>query len=177
MKLTFFSFRNLRLAASLALGLSVGNTVWGAPSIQSTVVAPNPLVGGQGFTITVNASQDVTQGAATVDFRPAATVLLRVPLAKQGPAWIGTGVVPTNLKLPPGANASVKVQMFDASRQLVQSTINVGVSTESITAVFAGGVLTITGDDHDNTIIASRDAAGNILINNGAVLVTGGTPT
>jgi Ca2+-binding RTX toxin-like protein len=37
--------------------------------------------------------------------------------------------------------------------------------------------LTVFGDDLDNVITESRDAAGNILINGGAVLVTGGTPT
>jgi Ca2+-binding RTX toxin-like protein len=41
----------------------------------------------------------------------------------------------------------------------------------------AGGVLTVLGDAADNTITVSRDAAGKILVNNGAVAVAGGTPT
>ena len=41
----------------------------------------------------------------------------------------------------------------------------------------ATGVLTTTGDNHDNTITTSRDTAGNIFINNGAVSVQGGQPT
>ena len=41
----------------------------------------------------------------------------------------------------------------------------------------ATGFLSVTGDNADNTIITSRDAAGNILINGGAVPVDGGTPT
>ncbi len=178
MKSVFISFRNLRVAASLAVGLGLGNAVWGAPSIQSIQVTPNPLNIGQNFSITVATSPDVVQGTATVDFRPAAAVLLRVPLALQGTNWTGTGLVPAGLQLPSGASAAVKAMMFDGNRQLAQSVLNVPVATTtSITAVFAGGVLTITGDDNDNTLIASRDAAGTILVNNGAVPVTGGVAT
>ena len=39
------------------------------------------------------------------------------------------------------------------------------------------GVLTTLGDALDNTITTSRDAAGSILINGGAVPVQGGQPT
>jgi Ca2+-binding RTX toxin-like protein len=39
------------------------------------------------------------------------------------------------------------------------------------------GVLSVFGDAIDNTIAASRDAAGNILINNGAVAIAGDRPT
>src|SRR6185436_18247140 len=39
------------------------------------------------------------------------------------------------------------------------------------------GVLTVFGDAGDNTIAVSRDAAGRILVNGGAVAVRGGTPT
>src|SRR6516164_8403450 len=38
-------------------------------------------------------------------------------------------------------------------------------------------VLTVFGDNLDNTITVSRDAAGKILVNGGAVSVLGGTPT
>src|SRR5829696_3083732 len=37
--------------------------------------------------------------------------------------------------------------------------------------------LSVFGDNADNTIVASRDAAGNILLNNGSISVAGGTPT
>ena len=49
----------------------------------------------------------------------------------------------------------------------------------AITASFLPGarVLSVFGDGLGNTIRASRDAAGNILINNGAVTVLGGIPT
>jgi Ca2+-binding RTX toxin-like protein len=39
------------------------------------------------------------------------------------------------------------------------------------------GVLTVTGDSLDNSITISRNAAGAILVNSGAVTVIGGTPT
>jgi Ca2+-binding RTX toxin-like protein len=49
----------------------------------------------------------------------------------------------------------------------------------SVTAVFspASHVLTVFGDAADNTIAISRNAAGGILINGGAVKVVGGSPT
>jgi Ca2+-binding RTX toxin-like protein len=40
-----------------------------------------------------------------------------------------------------------------------------------------GGVLTILGDANNNNIEISRNAAGRILVNGGAVTVVGGTPT
>jgi Ca2+-binding RTX toxin-like protein len=45
------------------------------------------------------------------------------------------------------------------------------------TASFSGGILTVFGDAANNTITISRDAAGKILVNGGAVAVSGGTPT
>ena len=47
----------------------------------------------------------------------------------------------------------------------------------AIKASFSAGVLSVFGDNLDNTILVSRDAAGTILINGGAVSVTGGHPT
>ena len=49
----------------------------------------------------------------------------------------------------------------------------------AIRANFSAGAgrLSVFDDNLDNTIVASRDAAGNILINGGAVAVTGGQPT
>jgi Ca2+-binding RTX toxin-like protein len=41
----------------------------------------------------------------------------------------------------------------------------------------ATGQLTVNGDAADNTITISRDAAGNILVNGGAIAITGGMPT
>src|SRR5262245_46831651 len=49
----------------------------------------------------------------------------------------------------------------------------------SVTASFAvgSGVLSVFGDNLDNTIVVSRDAAGRVLVNGGAVSIVGGTPT
>ncbi|HEY7427637.1 MAG TPA: calcium-binding protein [Gemmataceae bacterium] len=49
----------------------------------------------------------------------------------------------------------------------------------SVTASFSPGtgILTVLGDSLNNNIAVSRDAAGQILVNGGAVAVQGGTPT
>jgi Ca2+-binding RTX toxin-like protein len=49
----------------------------------------------------------------------------------------------------------------------------------AITASFsaAAGVLTVNGDAGNNTVVVSRDAAGRILVNGGAVAILGGAPT
>src|SRR6478752_5026861 len=49
----------------------------------------------------------------------------------------------------------------------------------AVTATFlpVAGTLTVVGDSLDNTIVVSRNAAGGLLVNGGAVAVTGGTPT
>jgi Ca2+-binding RTX toxin-like protein len=49
--------------------------------------------------------------------------------------------------------------------------------TPAVNAFFSAGGLTVIGDALDNTIAVSRDAAGTILVNGGAVPVSGGTPT
>ena len=50
-------------------------------------------------------------------------------------------------------------------------------ASAATTATFSSGVLTVLGDAADNSIVISRDAAGRILVNNGAVAVVGGSPT
>ena len=50
-------------------------------------------------------------------------------------------------------------------------------ASAATTARFSSGVLTVTGDSLSNVISVSRDAAGNILVNGGAVPVTGGPST
>lgn len=49
----------------------------------------------------------------------------------------------------------------------------------AVTAVFtpSSGVLSVFGDSADNTIVVSRDAAGKIQVNDGAINVSGGTPS
>ena len=52
-------------------------------------------------------------------------------------------------------------------------------ASAAVTASFnaQAGMLTMHGDSLDNSITISRDAAGRILVNGGAVVVVGGTPT
>ena len=54
-----------------------------------------------------------------------------------------------------------------------------GISAEAATidAVFANGVLTVRGNARANAITITRNAAGRILVNGGAIPVSGGTPT
>jgi Ca2+-binding RTX toxin-like protein len=49
----------------------------------------------------------------------------------------------------------------------------------SVTASFSpgAGVLSVIGDAQDNTIVVSRNAAGQLLVNGGAVSIQGGAPT
>jgi Ca2+-binding RTX toxin-like protein len=51
------------------------------------------------------------------------------------------------------------------------------VAEAATTATFANGVLTVVGDAQPNNVVISRNAAGVILVNGGAVPVSGGTPT
>src|SRR5262245_8792921 len=43
----------------------------------------------------------------------------------------------------------------------------------AVTAISAGGVLTVLGDNNANTIVISRDASGKLLVNNGSVNIAG----
>jgi hypothetical protein len=49
----------------------------------------------------------------------------------------------------------------------------------AVTATFipTSGVLTVFGDSLNNTITTSRNVAGNLLVNGGAVAIRGGTAT
>src|SRR5690349_18973317 len=47
----------------------------------------------------------------------------------------------------------------------------------SVTALFAGGTLFVTGDDAANDITISRTVGGTILVNGGDVSINGGVPT
>ena len=71
-----------------------------------------------------------------------------------------------------------------ARRLLVSIALAVGLfaatavpASAAVTATFASGTLSVFGDGANNTITISRDAAGKILVNGGAVTVRGGTAT
>jgi Ca2+-binding RTX toxin-like protein len=50
-------------------------------------------------------------------------------------------------------------------------------ASAAVSATFNSGVLSVFGDSLSNSVTVSRDAAGNILVNGGAVRVVGGTAT
>jgi Ca2+-binding RTX toxin-like protein len=71
-----------------------------------------------------------------------------------------------------------------ARRLLASALLAAGViagstapASAAVTATFNSGTLSVFGDSLTNTITVSRNAAGNILVNGGAVTVAGGTPT
>src|SRR5262245_12957378 len=47
----------------------------------------------------------------------------------------------------------------------------------AVTSTFSNGELNVIGDSLDNNTAVSRDAAGLILVNGGAVATSGGIPT
>ena len=170
--------RNIRCALLAGLGLSLGNLAWANPSIQNVEVSPNPLIAGAPFTITVTASADVAFASAVADFRKGNPPLVEIPLTNQGSVWTGSGTVPSDLPVRPNQDeVKLRVLVTDAALHRDQEMIHLDVTEPTISAVFAGGVLTVTGDNQDNTLIASRDAAGTILVNGGAIPITGGVAT
>ena len=50
-------------------------------------------------------------------------------------------------------------------------------ASAAVTATFSNGVLSVNGDSLANNITVSRNAAGQLLVNGGAISVVGGTPT
>ena len=71
-----------------------------------------------------------------------------------------------------------------ARRLLAGSVLAAGVLAASsvpahaaVNSTFSAGVLTVSGDLLNNSIAISRNAAGAILVNGGAVATSGGTPT
>jgi Ca2+-binding RTX toxin-like protein len=81
----------------------------------------------------------------------------------------------------PGSKDSLQ---RSARRLLAGGVLALGVlaatsatASAAVTGTFGNGTLTVTGDSLDNNITVSRNAAGQILINGGAVNVVGGTPT
>src|SRR3569833_2015360 len=167
-----------QFAASLALTLSLGSA-WAKPTIDSVTISPNPMVAGQTFTIAVTASPDAVQGNVSVQFHPGDRQSLFFPLTQQGSVFTGTAAVPLELtfKHDEEADAKIKVILFDSTGHKTEQNLRVNVGIPTITAVFNGGILTVTGDNHDNSITVSRDAAGSLLANGGVVTITGGTPT
>jgi Ca2+-binding RTX toxin-like protein len=71
-----------------------------------------------------------------------------------------------------------------ARRLLASGALAVGLfaassvpASAATTATFSAGTLSVFGDSAANTLTISRDAAGKILVNGGAITAAGGTPT
>ena len=167
-----------RFAASLALSLSLG-LASAKPQTTSATVSPNPLIAGQTFTVTVAASPDITSGSAKIEFHPGSPQSVDIPLIKQGEVFTGTASVPLDLKFKheQTADAHLKVTLFDAKGHHDDQNLRLDVEFPTITAVFSGGILTVTGDNHDNQLTVSRDAVGSLLVNGGTVTIVGDAPT
>src|SRR5690349_15668119 len=152
--------RSFYLASLLGV-FCAHNIAQANPAIEAVDVNPNPLIRGQAFTITARASTDVTQATTTVDFFRLKDPPLRFSLSQQGANWVGSGIVP-NLDLSTNKDeARVRVIVFDALGHRDETLLRVNVVVPPVTAAFSGGILTVTGDDTDNSIIVSRDVAGS----------------
>ncbi|WP_052572880.1 hypothetical protein [Haloferula sp. BvORR071] len=86
--------------------------------------------------------------------------------------WVDTGA-PIS-----GANAAINVTVPITGKPQAFFRLK-PPPPDVITAVFvtSSGVLNVTGGDQDNVITISRDAAGNLRVNGGAVTITGGSST
>ena len=65
----------------------------------------------------------------------------------------------------------------DAGRGAATAPAGNERAAATVTSSFANGTLSVSGTKAANTIEIVRDAAGNLLVNGGAVPTTGGTPT
>jgi streptogramin lyase len=147
-----------------------------SPAETMTTLRTSATTIGFGQTLTLTATVTALGGGlvtnGTVDFFDGNARVASVPLDANGVATVdvsggGVGIHGLRANLHSGA--------FPASSSAV---VNVTVtSAAGITASFSNGVLTIIGDAQDNTIVISRNAAGTILVNNGAIAIQGGPAT
>jgi Ca2+-binding RTX toxin-like protein len=178
MKSRSLILENLRRAVPLAISLLAATGLSAKPAIQAVDVNPNPLLLNRAFTVTVAATPDVTFATATLDFRPGAAPSLQIPLTKQGAVWTGTGAIPSGLRVQSNKDeAKVTVAVIDAALHRDEQSIRVDIVVPTVMAVFANGVLTVSGDDNDNRLIVSGDALGTIVVNGGAISIIGGPAT
>src|SRR5262249_43419688 len=111
----------------------------------------------------------------TVTFMDGAVILGTATVGADGRATFTTSFTAT------GGHTITAVYNGDANFAGSSQTLTeqVNALAPGVTATFfsADGALTILGDGQDNTTVVSRDAAGNILVNNGAVTIQGGPAT
>src|SRR3954463_1559474 len=171
--------RKPRAAAVVLAAFCLAQSVWADPTIFSVGVSPNPLRRGEPFAITVAASPDVSQATLVVEFQGSKSVGgLQLSLTKQGTNWIGSSAVPNDVAVRDNKDeAKLRVLVFDPLARRAEKQFYLNVIIPPIAASFANGILTITGDATDNTIVASADLNGNLIINNGTVPISGGPAT
>ncbi|TAK77282.1 MAG: calcium-binding protein [Aquabacterium sp.] len=82
----------------------------------------------------------------------------------------------TTTLIDPTLLASDAGTVRSASRVLPTAAIGEPVAS-AVTGTFSNGTVTVFGDNLDNDTTVSRDAAGRLLVNGGAVALQGGTAT
>src|SRR5262249_17993587 len=139
----------------------------------------NPAVTGQDVTFTATLAA-VAPGAGTptgtVTFKDGTVILGTFAVGADGTATITTSFAAA------GGHAITAVYNgdpnFAGSSQSLTQQVN-PATPPGVTATYSpvDGTLTILGDALDNTIVVTRDAAGALLVNNGAVAIQGGPAT
>ena len=119
------------------------------------------------------------RGRAGMDARPGRGREFPRPagrLRRCDPNYEQRSILALDPALPPPRGAPVACERRLAAAVLAGTSVPAHAAT---TASFSpgAGVLTVFGDGADNTITVSRNAAGQILVNGGAVAVIGGRPT
>jgi Ca2+-binding RTX toxin-like protein len=79
-----------------------------------------------------------------------------------------------------GTSAETGVKLFRVKNLAAAAAARHRAGLSAVTAVFAtagNGQLSVFGDNQDNNITVSRNAAGQLLVNGGAIPILGGTPT
>ena len=79
-------------------------------------------------------------------------------------------------KFPRNRNRSARQKPNTQSRVMRLESLGERI-TPAINAMFALDTLVVTGDNQDNVIEISRNSAGVVMVNGGAVNIRGGTPT
>src|SRR5262245_19722395 len=110
-----------------------------------------------------------------------------MPAGPRCPCW-HERIAHSHRRHPGGStmvDARIDYERLSATRRL-RAALVIGVAAAfafnpaahaATTATFSAGTLSVNGDNADNSIAISRDAAGRILVNGGAIAVLGGTPT
>src|SRR5258705_2628520 len=93
--------------------------------------------------------------------------------------WSSASSLSSRLRLTHGRAAAPIEPPFTANCLCAEAKIVERATTMAIKASFSPGahLLSELGDSADNTITTSRDAAGQILVNGGAVSIVGGPAT